>query len=264
MSEAGWIRLHRKIRDHWIWPRKGRGARYSHFEAWIDLLLSANHQMQKVNVGGRLVVVARGQFLTSQVHLAKRWRWNRETVSKFLKLLHSDEMADIEASRKTDSGYTLVTICNYEKYQGAVGSESSIQTGNETSDRPATDQQPPGTNNNDKNVKKASRAARPPTASDPRISEFRKWFAVEYEKHFHRPYVCASPGRDSKHVKGLLGGMELDALKAAAIRFFDSDDAFIAKRGHRVDDLLQNINSFTAGNGCAHSVPRKAANDAIW
>ena len=123
--EEGWIRLHRKTRDHWIWPHK---RPYSKFEAWMDILLSANHKAGKVNIGFNVIVVDRGQYLTSQVRLAKKWLWNRETVKNFLRLLEREEMASIQTSKQASTGYTLITVRNYDKHQSLETEQSSIES----------------------------------------------------------------------------------------------------------------------------------------
>ena len=123
----GWIKLYRRIKDHWLWPK---GTRYSKLEAWIDLLLSANHSQNKVLLGSKLITVERGQILTSQLSLAKKWSWNRKTVNTFLKLTKSDEILDFRSSSEVDTGYTLITIRNYGKYQGR--GNGALDTGADT------------------------------------------------------------------------------------------------------------------------------------
>lgn len=189
--QSGCICLHRQIKSHWLWPGV-KGSRYSKFEAWIYLLLSTNHQARKIDIGSKLIIVGRGQLLTSQVALARRWSWHRETVSQFLYQLKADGMLGIETSKHTSTGYTLLTICNYDKYQDIEGRASDIQfsdtpqnpdiqTDNETdihspgitteningnlnqdiqhpaskpTSKPASNQHPPYTNNNENNVNK--------------------------------------------------------------------------------------------------------------
>lgn len=124
--QSGWICLHRQIKSHWLWPGV-KGRRYSKFEAWVYLLLSANHQARKIDIGSKLIIVGRGQLLTSQAALARRWSWHRETVSQFLYQLKADEMLGIETSKHTSTGFTLLTICNYSKYQGGKEQASDIQ-----------------------------------------------------------------------------------------------------------------------------------------
>lgn len=108
MSNKGYIRLHRQIQDCWIWEDK-----FSRGQAWVDLLLYANHRDKKVPMRNEIITVKRGQFLTSIRKLAERWGWHRNTVSNFLKLLEKDNMVCIEVSTQ----YTLITIVNYDIYQ---------------------------------------------------------------------------------------------------------------------------------------------------
>lgn len=108
MSGKGYIRLHRQIQDCWIWEDK-----FSKGQAWVDLLLYANHRDKKVPFKKEIVTVKRGQFLTSIRKLADRWGWHRNTVSNFLKLLEKDNMVCVDVS----TSYTLITIVNYDVYQ---------------------------------------------------------------------------------------------------------------------------------------------------
>ena len=153
----GWIKLHRKIKEHWLWPK----GYYSKFEAWIDLILLANHSQGKVPIGSRLITVERGQLLTSQLQLAKRWGWNRKTVNTFLKLTKSDEILDFRSSSEADTGYTLVTIRNYNKYQSResealdTGADTGADTGGTVVGQWAD------TNKKDKNKKKEDKSGKP-------------------------------------------------------------------------------------------------------
>lgn len=109
MADKGWISLHRSIQDCPIWY----GERFSKGQAWVDLLLLANHKDKKILFNGEMVTVKRGQYMTSTVKLSEKWGWSRPTVVKFLKLLESDKMI----TRDSDNTRTLITIENYEVYQ---------------------------------------------------------------------------------------------------------------------------------------------------
>ena len=108
MSSNGWIKLHRKLTDSWIWkdPEKLR--------AWIDILLMVNHEDKKIEFNGRMVMVERGSRFTSIEKLAARWGWNRKRVMRFLGQLES---ADMVTTKRTPSG-TTIKVRNYGKYQG--------------------------------------------------------------------------------------------------------------------------------------------------
>ncbi len=131
--ESGWIKLHRRIRDNLLWPKS---RRFTPLEAWLDLLLRANHSPTKDLHGtSTLISVERGQVMTSQIELAGHWKWNRKTVKAFLSTLHNDEMVDIETNRGADIGYTLITIRNYSKYQDGKNDTRTLErTSKRTSD----------------------------------------------------------------------------------------------------------------------------------
>ena len=118
--EGGWIKLYRQIRHNFLWPK---GRKYTKLEAWLDMLLQANHTPEKVLIDNQVVEVQRGQFITSTVKLAHRWKWDRKTVSRFLQLLSNEEMCTTEATTK----YTRVTITNYEFYQGGDTAEGTAE-----------------------------------------------------------------------------------------------------------------------------------------
>ena len=89
--------------------------------------MAAAHVEHQVIRAGRAITVPRGSVLTSQVALAGRWEWNRKSVIAFLKLLRSlDMVADISAVRGAGIGYTLLSIKNYERFQGAPPAVADI------------------------------------------------------------------------------------------------------------------------------------------
>jgi hypothetical protein len=71
-------------------------------------------------------------------------------------------MADTQTSKATESGYTLITLCNYEQYQGPGNSEeqadTSIRTDNRADIRPTSDRHPNGTYKKEKKEKKSTPA----------------------------------------------------------------------------------------------------------
>ena len=104
----GYIRLHRKIQDCWVWDDRP----YSKGQAWIDLLLLANYKDRKEPYGNEIRNFQRGTVNLSQMQLANRWGWDRRTVKRFLMLLESDNMITQES---TTHG-TTITLVNYDKF----------------------------------------------------------------------------------------------------------------------------------------------------
>ena len=106
---AGWVKIHRSIQDHWIWEDPVK------LKWWLDLIMMANHQENKILINGELVIVSSGERHTSEDKLATRWGVSRNTVRKFLTLLEKDGMISMKKSRQTGTTYKVL---NYNVYQG--------------------------------------------------------------------------------------------------------------------------------------------------
>ena len=117
----GWIKLNRNITSHWIWDN----AEY--LKWWLDLILLAEYEDKKRLVRSRLFDVKRGQAVVSLRFLQQRWaskdtegnvisKPSVDAIHRFLKLLEKDGMI----CRVAEHSNTLLSICNYAKYQGAV------------------------------------------------------------------------------------------------------------------------------------------------
>ncbi|HDF7739877.1 TPA: DnaD domain-containing protein [Staphylococcus aureus] len=145
---TGWISIDRSIQNHWLFKEK---RTFSKFEAWIYLLMEANHSKAKVLIGNQIVTVERGQRLTSILTLSDLFNWSRFKVKTFLDLLESDGMLEV----KTTSKYTLITIVNYDFYQSEQGRNQHQNDIKPTSKQhqsninPTSKQHQTNTNNND-------------------------------------------------------------------------------------------------------------------
>ena len=117
----GWIKLHRKILDCFIWQDKP----YDKARAWIDLLLIARHHDKKMLIDDEVVMIQRGSFMTSIVKLSDRWGWSRNKVVRYLDMLESEHMLN---TKRTPKG-TLITIVKYDDYQL---SDTSCESTNES------------------------------------------------------------------------------------------------------------------------------------
>lgn len=108
-KENGYIKVYRAIQENDLWQY----TPYDPARAWIDLLLSATYKNKGVYFDGSIVDLLPGEFITSQVKLARKWGWERKRVSRFLRVLESEQMCHI----KTDRKKTLIAIHNWETYQ---------------------------------------------------------------------------------------------------------------------------------------------------
>lgn len=107
MKDQGWISLHRKIRDHWVWKDPIK------LKWWIDILMEVNHSDNMVNLGNQLIECKRGQSVMSLSSWAKRWGVTKDKARNFFVLLEKDNMITRENVVKS----TRITVCNYNSYQ---------------------------------------------------------------------------------------------------------------------------------------------------
>lgn len=138
----GFVKLYRTIRKHWLWEDKP----FSKGQAWLDLLLLANHCDHKSVSGGVVTVYHRGQVNVSQRYLAEAWGWSRKKVKAFIADLVADEMLK-EEPRKEPPHNTALTIVNYTFWQGALF-EKEPQKEPPRNHQGATKEPPRNTNNN--------------------------------------------------------------------------------------------------------------------
>jgi hypothetical protein len=123
----GWIGLYRSILTHWIYPKDRIFTKY---EAWIDLLLMVNFEEKKVFIGEDIFDCKRGEIITSQLKLMKRWKWSKSKLLKFFSVLENDKMCAI----KSDNKKTAINICNYINYQDFKNISKNKKTTKKTVD----------------------------------------------------------------------------------------------------------------------------------
>ena len=171
----GFISLHRCIFDNPIWFEE----KFTRAQAWIDLLLLANHETGYIRKRGIRIEINRGEIGRSKETLADRWSWSRNKVTKFLQQLEVEEM--IEIVDKSSKLLQKIKITNYDNYQqieqqnfGEVTQENEgfeQKTGNK---RTSKGHQKDTNNNNNKNnnkYKKDTNVSKKETSvsSSPRI-----------------------------------------------------------------------------------------------
>jgi hypothetical protein len=104
---AGWIKLSREIKDHWIFADPVK------FKWWIDILLTVNFEDKKVPFGFKILECKRGEALMSLQNWAKKWGVTKSVVKNFFTMLESDGMI----THKNETVTTRITVCNYDSYQ---------------------------------------------------------------------------------------------------------------------------------------------------
>ena len=146
----GWIKLHRKLAQNELW----KSEPFTRGQAWVDLLILANHKPGFIRKQGLRIDLDRGDVGWSENELSDRWQWSRGKVRRFLDELAVDNMILRKSStnfdqktvqannQKTDKRKFVITIINYDKYQMMEDEDgTSDDTSNSTSDGQATVQE---------------------------------------------------------------------------------------------------------------------------
>lgn len=109
---AGYIKLYRGSRDtDGLMPSK----HFSDWEAWVWLIENAAWKpTTRFNAKGEEIAIGRGEMHVSYASLASAFGWTIKRVRGFLVRLEAVKKV---ALQRAQSG-TLLTICNYELFQG--------------------------------------------------------------------------------------------------------------------------------------------------
>lgn len=159
---SGFIAMHREAFSH---PVLKDGER---FRAWFWLVAHAAWKPTRHDARGHTITVERGQICAGREQLAKAWGWSPSAVERFLTRLETEQMIE----RQTGQMKTVITICNYDKYQSeadAGGHMSGQQTGQKPDrNRTAKEEGNKGTREEEPNGSPSpSRARRVAGAGDP-------------------------------------------------------------------------------------------------
>jgi hypothetical protein len=137
MPPSGYYRMHRGWMDKRIFEREP----YCRRAAWAWLIENAMFADSKD--------LSRGQLRHSLRYLGSVWGWPEAKVRRFLSALsgrHNGQncrsLAGIEPNMircVTDAGKTLITICNYDKYQAEICVSDALPDARPTHDRRTTD-----------------------------------------------------------------------------------------------------------------------------
>ena len=134
--KKGFFLVHRSIEDHWLW----KSEKFSRGQAWVDLILLAQHSDTTLMKRGIAVNLRRGEVGAGIVWLSERWRWSPGRVRRFLRALEMDHQISVTKNKLG----TVIEVLNYDRYQG----NQPKRTVNERPNAPPTRQpDAPQTNN---------------------------------------------------------------------------------------------------------------------
>lgn len=121
---SGWIKIHRRLQD-WEWYNDSNTV-----HLFLHLLLSANHGQKN----WRGIKVDRGQVVTGIHSLSEKLGMSNSKIRTALEHLKKTG----ELTSKSTNKYTIITICNYDRYQvsgGIVDNQISTQNNKQTTSK---------------------------------------------------------------------------------------------------------------------------------
>jgi hypothetical protein len=130
MQSKGWVKLWREQFTHEVSDRKPWCDGY----AWSYLYSQANYKPGIANFRNQYIPVERGQFVTSVLKLHEIFGWSRQRTIAYIISLATRQML----TYRTTNRFIVITICNYEKYQGT---DDENETTDGTTDGTTDEQQ---------------------------------------------------------------------------------------------------------------------------
>lgn len=128
---SGWFSVKRGITTHPIF--KGYPERLA---IWLWLIDNAAWKDTPHDVNGKTIMVKRGSVCASERRLAEEIGVGRQVIRTFLERLKADHMINAEITH----GRTLITICNYNKYQSPQSGHNPPPNPPLTQDQPTKEQ----------------------------------------------------------------------------------------------------------------------------
>ncbi|WP_441258967.1 hypothetical protein AB7008_15070 [Bradyrhizobium sp. 521_C7_N1_3] len=158
----GYLLIARGLLKH---PRFKPQGPLTQFEAWYWLIESAAYAPHDVTItSGRnrlTVCLEPGQLTHSIRYLAKAWQWSDKRVQRFLSALQLDQ----SVTTQTTTGQTVITLCNWAKYQ-RPDFEATTQTATATTTATTTK----------KKERKERKDISPSGSGEP--EDFAAWYAI--------------------------------------------------------------------------------------
>lgn len=148
---SGWICSFRQIWEHELF--KGDAMRVG---VWHWILHNAAWKETKFRIKGEIITLSRGQVCFSHRQVEEATGMGRKALGTFLKALENENAIVVKTHHDARQGRTIVTVCNYDKYQ-ANADTSAPETAPEPRQNRATKEQGKQLNNTPKPPEGAER-----------------------------------------------------------------------------------------------------------
>lgn len=154
-----------KMHRGWMENEAFRSEPYCKRLAFEWLIANAAVEPRSISGPQGRIALDRGQLSYSSRHLARVWKWQEPKVRRFLETLRRLSMIDAH----TDAGQTIITICNYAKYQDKPRVDDAHADAPSTHHRRTTDAHNKNERNTSSSLRSEEGAGAPPEVSPAKI-----------------------------------------------------------------------------------------------
>lgn len=134
--EGGFIKLHRRLRSWPLWRSMTANQRM----VWIEILMLANWADDEFWYGTTRVTVKRGQLAHSEDAIAKGAKVGRQIVRDTIAKLIAEGAITREKTLQGNQSPHIITVVNYERFQGRDEDENPHTNQAGTREEPARNQ----------------------------------------------------------------------------------------------------------------------------
>jgi DNA replication protein DnaD len=193
-ATQGWIKIHRSMLD------KGWFINSDYLVVWMYLLMEAYHKDSEYLWNGKTIILKRGQFITGRNKLSKELKINRSKVDRILKFFESEQQIE----QQMTSTSRLISILNYEKYQGVEPpSEPRVSHKRATSEPQVSTKEELNNDNNKNNSNKPKKKK----SSETSVSDLSYQPCLDFWlKEFHPDFKFT--GKEGKALKEIIAEIQ--------------------------------------------------------
>lgn len=169
---AGWLKLHRELMDHWVSDEPESLA------VFIRLICEANFSDSRKQLNGRPVTIYRGQLVFSYDKFSGRSGVSVAKLRRIIKRLSDDNTI----SKQSFSKYSVISITNYDSYQGDDKQKASSQQADDRQLATLEEGNNSRREENPSSPPEGERAEAKPNMSCPHMELLDLWADVMYDK----------------------------------------------------------------------------------
>ena len=151
---SGWVKIYRRILDNPAFRNEAEAMCF----AWM--VLRAQWRDTEVRYKGRVIRLRRGELAISLRDMADDWEWSKSRCERFIDRLKTGTLTET----RTETGVTIITICNYSKYQDPEDEAGTVAETEAGQDRDTT-----GTQNKKGRIEETKKGGKRATALPPQF-----------------------------------------------------------------------------------------------